>query len=169
MDSAVAAALVHRAIGDRLTNVFVDTGMLRLNEYQETLDLLRNRVGLNVDGVDASKRFLTRLAGVTDPETKRKTIGADFIAVFAEEARKLSEKSANGAGKIRFLVQGTSLPRRHRIRFRQRPIRHNQNAPQRRRPARGHALRAHRASSRSFQGRSPPHRPRTRPYRKKFS
>jgi len=110
VDSAVAAALVHRAIGDRLTNVFVDTGLLRKNEYQETLDLLRNRVGLNVDGVDASQRFLSRLAGVTDPETKRKTIGADFIAVFAEEARKLSEKSVNGAGKIRFLVQGTLYP-----------------------------------------------------------
>ena len=68
------------------------------------------RVGLNVDGVDASKRFLSALEGVTDPETKRKTIGADFIAVFAEEARKLSEKSTNGAGKIRFLVQGTLYP-----------------------------------------------------------
>jgi GMP synthase (glutamine-hydrolysing) len=110
VDSAVAAALVHRAIGDRLTNVFVDTGMLRKNEYQDTLELLRKRVGLNVDGVDGSKRFLSRLEGVTDPETKRKTIGADFIAVFAEEARKLSEQSTNGAGKIRFLVQGTLYP-----------------------------------------------------------
>ena len=110
VDSAVAAALVHRAIGDRLTNVFVDTGLLRKNEYHETLDLLRNRVGLNVDGVDASQRFLSGLAGVTDPETKRKIIGADFIAVFAEEARKLAERSVNGAGKIRFLVQGTLYP-----------------------------------------------------------
>ena len=75
VDSAVAAALVHRAIGDRLTNVFVDTGMLRANEYRETLELLRDRLGLNVIGVDASERFLGKLAGVTDPEQKRKIIG----------------------------------------------------------------------------------------------
>jgi GMP synthase (glutamine-hydrolysing) len=110
VDSAVAAALVHRAIGERLTNVFVDTGLLRKDEYHDTLELLRHRVGLNVDGVDASKRFLGRLAGVTDPEQKRKIIGAEFIAVFAEEARRLAAQSANGAGTIRFLVQGTLYP-----------------------------------------------------------
>ena len=102
-----AAALIRRsrprscigAIGDRLTNVFVDTGLLRKNEYHETLDLLRNRVGLNVDGVDASQRFLSGLAGVTDPETKRKIIGADFIAVFAEEARKLASARSMAPAK----------------------------------------------------------------------
>ena len=102
VDSAVAAALVHRAIGDRLTNIFVDTGMLRKNEYQETMDLLQTRMGLRVIGVDAAERFLARLKGVTDPETKRKRIGAEFISVFAEHARQL--------GDVRFLVQGTLYP-----------------------------------------------------------
>ncbi len=110
VDSAVAAALVHRAIGDKLTNVFVDTGLLRGNEFQETLDLLRDRLHLNVTGVDASERFLSHLAGVIDPEQKRKIIGREFIAVFAEEARKLSAASSNGDDKIRFLVQGTLYP-----------------------------------------------------------
>ena len=107
VDSAVAAALVHRAIGDRLTNVFVDTGLLRQNEFQETLELLRERLGLKVRGVDASERFLSRLKGVSDPEEKRKRIGAEFIAVFAEEARHLAS-SSNSA--MRFLVQGTLYP-----------------------------------------------------------
>ncbi len=102
VDSAVAAALVQRAIGDRLTNVFVDNGLLRKNEFRETIDLLENRVGLRVIGVDASERFLARLKGVTDPEVKRKRIGAEFISVFAEQARQL--------GDIRFLVQGTLYP-----------------------------------------------------------
>ena len=102
VDSAVAAALVHRAIGDRLTNVFVDTGLLRKDEFRHTLELLRGPLGLKVDGVDASQRFLARLAGVTDPEEKRRRIGHEFIEVFAEEARKL--------GDIGFLVQGTLYP-----------------------------------------------------------
>ncbi len=108
VDSAVAAALVHRAIGDRLINVFVDTGMLRANEYRETLELLRDRLGLTVIGVDASERFLGKLAGVTDPEQKRKIIGNEFISVFVEEQRKLL---ANTAGlPVKFLVQGTLYP-----------------------------------------------------------
>jgi GMP synthase (glutamine-hydrolysing) len=108
VDSAVAAALVHRAIGDRLINVFVDTGMLRANEYRETLELLRDRMGFTVIGVDASERFLGRLAGVTDPEQKRKIIGNEFISVFVEEQRKLL---ANTAGlPVKFLVQGTLYP-----------------------------------------------------------
>jgi GMP synthase (glutamine-hydrolysing) len=102
VDSAVAATLVHRAIGDRLTNVFVDTGLLRKDEYEHTLDLLRNRMGLNVDGVRVGQRFLARLEGVTDPEEKRRRIGREFIAVFAEEARKTED--------TRFLVQGTLYP-----------------------------------------------------------
>lgn len=102
VDSAVAAALVHRAIGEQLTNVFVDTGVLRKNEFRDTLDLLRGKLGLKVTGVDASDRFLAQLAGVSDPEEKRKRIGREFIAVFADEAKKL--------GAIRFLVQGTLYP-----------------------------------------------------------
>jgi GMP synthase (glutamine-hydrolysing) len=108
VDSAVAAALVHRAIGDRLINVFVDTGLLRGNEYRETLELLRDRLGLTVIGVDASERFLGKLAGVTEPEQKRKIIGNEFISVFVEEQRKLL---ANSAGlPVKFLVQGTLYP-----------------------------------------------------------
>ena len=102
VDSAVAAMLVHRAIGDRLTNVFVDTGLLRKNEYEQTVELLHDRLGLNVDGVRAGPRFLSRLAGITDPEEKRRRIGHEFIDVFADEARKL--------GGINYLVQGTLYP-----------------------------------------------------------
>jgi len=102
VDSAVAAALVHRAIGRQLTNVFVDTGVLRKNEFRDTLELLRGPLGLHVIGVDASERFLAQLAGVSDPEEKRKRIGREFIAVFADEAKKL--------GSIKFLVQGTLYP-----------------------------------------------------------
>ena len=108
VDSAVAAALVHRAIGGRLINVFVDTGLLRQNEFAETLELLRDRLGLNVTGVNASERFLARLKGVTDPEDKRKRIGAEFIAVFAEESRRLAAET--GGTAMRFLVQGTLYP-----------------------------------------------------------
>ncbi len=102
VDSAVAAALVHRAIGGQLVNVFVDTGVLRKNEFRDTLELLRVKLGLNVMGVDASERFMAQLAGVSDPEEKRKRIGREFIAVFADEAKKL--------GDIKFLVQGTLYP-----------------------------------------------------------
>jgi GMP synthase (glutamine-hydrolysing) len=106
VDSAVAAVLVHRAIGDRLTNIFVNNGVLRKNEYEETLELLRDRMGLKVIGVDASERFLARLKGVVDPEDKRKRIGGEFIAVFDEEAFKL----AIGPERPAFLVQGTLYP-----------------------------------------------------------
>ena len=106
VDSAVAAVLVHRTIGDRLTNIFVDTGLLRKNEFHNTLELLRDRMGLKVVGVDASARFLSRLQGVTDPEEKRKRIGAEFIAVFDEEAHK----QASEPNRARFLVQGTLYP-----------------------------------------------------------
>ena len=99
--------LVHRAIGDRLTNVFVDTGLLRRDEFRDTLELLRERLGLKVHGVDASQQFLARLAGVTDPEEKRKRIGAEFIAVFAEEAKRIARSMGS---ELRFLVQGTLYP-----------------------------------------------------------
>jgi GMP synthase (glutamine-hydrolysing) len=108
VDSTVAAVLVHRAIGDRLTNIFVNTGMLRKNEFEHTLEMLRERLGLRVIGVDASERFLAQLKGITDPEEKRRRIGREFIAVFAEEAQKLQRGEAHG--EIGFLVQGTLYP-----------------------------------------------------------
>ncbi len=108
VDSTVAAVLVHRAMGTRLTNIFVNTGMLRKNEFEETLEMLRDRLKLHVIGVDASERFLNQLKGVTDPEEKRKRIGREFIAVFAEEAQKLQAGEAHG--EIGFLVQGTLYP-----------------------------------------------------------
>src|SRR5713101_7471526 len=108
VDSTVAAVLVHRAMGDRLTNIFVNTGMLRKNEFEHTLEMLRDRLGLRVIGVDASDRFLAQVKGVTDPEEKRKGIGREFIAVFAEEAQKLQRGDARG--EIGYLVQGTLYP-----------------------------------------------------------
>jgi GMP synthase (glutamine-hydrolysing) len=101
VDSSVAAALVGRAIGDRQTCIFVDTGLLRKNEFAEVLEAYRE-MDLNVVGVAAGERFLCRLAGVTDPERKRKIIGAEFIEIFQEEANKL--------GQVDFLVQGTLYP-----------------------------------------------------------
>jgi GMP synthase (glutamine-hydrolysing) len=108
VDSTVAAVLVHRAIGDRLTNIFVNTGLLRKNEFEQTLEMLRDRLGLRVIGVDASERFLSQLKGVTEPERKRKIIGAEFIYVFADKASELQEKEAHG--EIAYLVQGTLYP-----------------------------------------------------------
>jgi len=102
VDSAVAATLVGRALGDRLTCVFVDNGLLRKDEFAQVSAKLREQAHLNVKAVDASERFLTRLAGVTDPERKRKIIGEEFIRVFEEEARAL--------GDVEFLVQGTLYP-----------------------------------------------------------
>src|ERR1700683_4836728 len=111
VDSTVAAVLVERAIGSRLTNVFVNTGLLRKNEFEQTLELLRDRLNLRVIGVDASERFLARLKSVTDPEEKRKRIGAEFIAVFADQARQLAAaSSASGDSSLKYLVQGTLYP-----------------------------------------------------------
>lgn len=108
VDSTVAAVLVHRAMGDRLTNIFVNTGLLRKNEFEHTLEMYRERLGLHVVGVDASEHFLEKLQGVSDPEKKRKIIGGEFIEVFAREARKLQKDEAHG--DIKFLVQGTLYP-----------------------------------------------------------
>jgi GMP synthase (glutamine-hydrolysing) len=108
VDSTVAAVLVHRAMGNRLTNIFVNTGLLRKNEFELTLEMLRDRLKLHVIGVDASDRFLAQLKGVADPEEKRRRIGREFIAVFAEEAQRLQAGEAHG--EIRFLVQGTLYP-----------------------------------------------------------
>ena len=102
VDSAVTAALMHRAIGDRLTCVFVDNGVLRKAEADKVQTMLGSGLGLKILTVDASKRFLEKLAGVTDPETKRKIIGAEFIAVFQEAAARL--------GPVKFLAQGTLYP-----------------------------------------------------------
>ena len=102
VDSTVAALLVHRAIGDRLTCVFIDNGVLRKNEFQEVLDTFKSNLHLNVIGIDASRRFLSRLEGVSDPEIKRKIIGEEFIRVFEEQAQQ--------AGAVQFLVQGTLYP-----------------------------------------------------------
>jgi GMP synthase (glutamine-hydrolysing) len=108
VDSTVAAVLVHRAMGNRLTNIFVNTGLLRKNEFENTLEMLRDRLKLHVIGVDASERFLAQLKGVTEPEEKRRRIGREFIAVFAEEAQKLQAGEAHG--EIGYLVQGTLYP-----------------------------------------------------------
>jgi GMP synthase (glutamine-hydrolysing) len=106
VDSSVAAVLVHRAIGDRLTCIFVNNGVLRKNEFTKVQQNLRDRLGLNLDAVDASQRFLSKLAGVIDPEKKRKIIGNEFIAVFEEEAHKIEQK----IGQVDWLVQGTLYP-----------------------------------------------------------
>ena len=99
VDSSVAAVLVHRAVADQLTCIFVDHGLMRKNEGEQVISAFRDRFKIPLVAVDAEERFLAKLRGVTDPETKRKLIGAEFIRVFEEEAAKLS-----GA---RYLVQGT--------------------------------------------------------------
>jgi GMP synthase (glutamine-hydrolysing) len=97
---------VHRAVGDQLTCIFVNNGVLRKNEFQKVQDSLREKLGLKIDAVDSSERFLTKLAGVTDPEKKRKIIGNEFIAVFEEEAHRIEQLE----GKVEWLVQGTLYP-----------------------------------------------------------
>ena len=109
VDSAVAASLVQRAVGKRLTAVFVDNGLLRKNERSKVERRLRRELDLRLVVVDAAREFLGALAGVTDPEQKRRTIGRVFIEVFQREAEKL-ERAGEGAGAIRFLVQGTLYP-----------------------------------------------------------
>ena len=103
VDSSVAAVLLNRAIGDRLTCIFVDHGMLRKDEFSQVMEDYRC-LGLNVIGVDASKKFFDDLAGVTDPEQKRKIIGRDFVEVFNEQAKKITD--------ARWLAQGTIYPDR---------------------------------------------------------
>ncbi len=102
VDSSVAAALIHRAIGDQLTCVFVDHGLLRLNEGQLVMDMFVGRLHAKVIHVDASEQFLGHLAGVSDPEQKRKIIGREFVEVFQAEAKKLTN--------ARWLAQGTIYP-----------------------------------------------------------
>ncbi|MSQ07740.1 MAG: glutamine-hydrolyzing GMP synthase [Dehalococcoidia bacterium] len=102
VDSAVAAVLIHQAIGDRLTCIFVNNGLMRRGEPERVRDMFARNIGLKLVYVDASERFLASLKGVTDPEVKRKRIGAEFINVFEEQA--------NALGKVDFLAQGTLYP-----------------------------------------------------------
>ena len=109
VDSSVAAALIHRAIGDQLTCVFVDHGLLRLNEGDAVMQMFAGQLHARVIRVDASELFLGKLAGVSDPEAKRKIIGAEFVTVFKEQAAKL--KAGDGGHKgATFLAQGTIYP-----------------------------------------------------------
>jgi GMP synthase (glutamine-hydrolysing) len=102
VDSSVVAALLHKAIGDQLTCVFVDNGLLRLNEGDQVMEMFASNMGVKVIRADAQERFLSRLAGVPEPEAKRKIIGNTFIDVFDEEAAKLAE--------VKWLAQGTIYP-----------------------------------------------------------
>jgi len=102
VDSAVVATLIHQAIGDQLTCIFVNNGLLRREEVERTSRVFRENLGMNIIYVDATDRFLDRLRGVTDPEVKRKVIGEEFIEVFEEEANKI--------GTVDFLAQGTLYP-----------------------------------------------------------
>jgi GMP synthase (glutamine-hydrolysing) len=102
VDSLVTALIIHKAIGRRLTCVFVNNGLLRKDEFKRNMDRFRNKLSLNVIGVDASDRFLRALRGVSSPERKRKIIGREFIRIFDESARKI--------GKVDFLAQGTIYP-----------------------------------------------------------
>lgn len=102
VDSAVAAALIHQAIGEKQTCIFVNTGLLREGEFELTCKLFKERMKLNVRGVDASQRFLKALEGITEPEQKRRTIGHVFIDIFEEEAKRI--------GQVDYLVQGTLYP-----------------------------------------------------------
>lgn len=116
VDSSVAAALIHRAIGDQLTCVFVDHGLLRLNEGDMVMDMFVGRLHAKVIRVDASELFLGKLAGVSDPEAKRKIIGSEFVTVFKQEAAKLvgAGVNADGSGRAavgaKWLAQGTIYP-----------------------------------------------------------
>lgn len=109
VDSSVAAALIHRAIGDQLTCVFVDHGLLRLNEGDMVMEMFEGKLNAKVIRVDASELFLGQLAGVTDPEKKRKIIGGLFVDVFKAEAAKL-KAAGNGVKGATFLAQGTIYP-----------------------------------------------------------
>lgn len=102
VDSSVAATLIHKAIGDQLTCIFVDTGLLRKNEAKKVMEVYGENFHMNIKCIDAEERFLSKLAGVSEPEAKRKIIGKEFIEVFNEEAGKLTD--------VEFLAQGTIYP-----------------------------------------------------------
>ena len=146
VDSAVAAALVHKAVGDQLTCVFVDTGLLRLGEAEQVEETFRRQFQVDLVHVKAADRFIAALADVTDPEQKRKLIGQSLHPGL---------RGGRGAdlADAPYLVQGTLYPDIVESRARRR--RDDQVAPQRRRPARRHALRARRAAAQPLQGRGP--------------
>ena len=162
VDSAVAAALVHRAVGDRLTCIYVDHGLMRKKESELLRVTFERDLGMNLVMVDARERFLARLAGVEDPEQKRRIIGDEFIRVFEEEAAKL--------GRIDFLTQGTLYPDVIEIGDvgdQGRP--EDQDPPQRRRAARRPAVPADRAAALPVQGRGPAGRPGARACPRRWS
>ena len=159
VDSAVAAALVHKAVGDQLTCVFVDTGLMRAGEADQVEDTFRRQFKVDLVHVKAADRYFAALAGVTDPERKRKIIGELFIRIFEEVARDLGaggrcgrapERRGHGDGPA-LPGPGDALPRRDRVGQRHRG--QHQVAPQRGRAARGPRLRAGRAAAPALQGR----------------
>jgi GMP synthase (glutamine-hydrolysing) len=110
VDSSVAAVLCHRALGDRLTCIFVDNGLLRAGEFEQVQAMFRENFHMKLVAVDARKKFLDALRGITDPEQKRKSIGHVFIEVFDEEAKKIASHTSHAGGGADFLVQGTLYP-----------------------------------------------------------
>ena len=157
VDSSVAAVLVDRALrddsgkpalsgveGSRLTCVFVNNGVLRKNEFEKVQQNLRDNLGLRLVAVDATERFMKKLAGVSDPETKRKIIGNEFIEVFDDEAHRILKEE----GKVEWLVQGTLYPDVIESRSVRGPSRGHQVASQRGRTAREDEAQADRAAER---------------------
>ena len=154
VDSAVAAALVQQAIGERLTCVYVDHGLMRQDETDQVERDFVAATGVDLVVVDAEKQFLDALAGVSDPEAKRKVIGREFIRVFeAAEADILGAAAADGDDRG-LPGAGHPLPRRGRVRGRGRHV-DDQVPPQRGRPARRPGVRARRAAAHPVQGRGP--------------
>jgi GMP synthase (glutamine-hydrolysing) len=155
VDSSVAAALIHRAIGDQLTCVFVDHGLLRLNEGAMVMDMFAGRLHAKVIHVQAQAQFLGHLQGVTDPEAKRKIIGREFVEVFQAEAAKLKGRAGRRCQRREVAGPRHHLPRRGRERgHRQQEGHHHQEPPQRRRLARHAGAEAAGAAARTVQGRS---------------
>ena len=133
VDSSVMAALLHRAIGDRLHPIFVDNGLLRKNEAAEVISAFHDQLGIRLHRVNAVDRFLDRLQGVTDPELKRKIIGEEFIRVFEQESHQFPN--------VRFLAQGTLYPDViESVSFRGRALGNNKKSSQCRWPSGKNAL-----------------------------
>ena len=162
VDSAVAAVLIHEAIGEQLHCIFVDHGLLRAGEGEDVVRLFRDHYNIPLVHRDASDLFLGKLAGITDPEQKRKIIGGLFIDVFEEEAKRL--------GGADFLAQGTLYPDViESVSFSGGPSVTIKIPPQCRRPAGPHAPQAGRAPARAVQGRGAGAGPRARPARRRWS